>query len=281
VNVAACLKWVDLRPELDGAHVRTDARTSGASPADRAALECALRAAEAVGGRVVAVTAGPPEAEAVLRDALACGASAARRVALPLAASADAVARGIALAVTDCVAVWCGDASLDRGSGSVPAFLAAELGLPQALGLVEVMQRDDGIDALRRLDGGRRERLRISEGRAVFAVEGATARLRRASLDATLAASAAPIEVVDRAPARDGDGVAVVEPVYRPFRPRARVLAPPAGDTALDRIRALTEAEAVSAHAEVVALAPPAAADRILAALASWGYDLPASDVSR
>ena len=34
--------------------------------------------------------------------------------------------------------VLCGDLSADRGSGSVPAFLAAHLGAAQALGLVAV-----------------------------------------------------------------------------------------------------------------------------------------------
>ena len=34
--------------------------------------------------------------------------------------------------------VWCGDHSLDRGTGAVPAYLAAQLGLAQALGLVDV-----------------------------------------------------------------------------------------------------------------------------------------------
>ena len=47
----------------------------------------------------------------------------------------------------------------------------------------------------------------------------------------------------------------------------------PAGATALDRVRALTESTTAGSHGhEVVVLDPPAAADRILDALAAWGY---------
>ena len=81
------------------------------------------------------------------------------------------------------------------------------------------------------------------------------------------------IEVVTPAPAvREGNGVTDTH-LLRPFRPRARVLPGPAGATALDRVPALTESTTASSHGhEVVVLDPPAAADRILDALAAWGY---------
>ena len=47
--VAAAVKWVDLRPDVDPllGLVTHDVRTSGFSPADAAALEWALRLGEA------------------------------------------------------------------------------------------------------------------------------------------------------------------------------------------------------------------------------------------
>ena len=71
MSVAVCVKWVDLRPEVDPLTgvVRHDARTTGLSDADQAAIEWALRAGEAWGEPVVAVTAGPDAADAALRDA--------------------------------------------------------------------------------------------------------------------------------------------------------------------------------------------------------------------
>jgi electron transfer flavoprotein beta subunit len=160
--------------------------------------------------------------------------------------------------------VWCGDASLDRGSGAVPAYLAAHLGAAQALGLVTVDIDTDSLTALRRLDGGRRERLRV-RAPAVCSVEGSTARLRRAPLPARLAASGGAIEV------HAGPPVSVVAPHgIGPYRPRARALPTPAGTTALARITALIGAPAPAVHGQPVPLDPPAAADEILEMLRKW-----------
>jgi electron transfer flavoprotein beta subunit len=103
---------------------------------------------------------------------------------------------------------------------------------------------------------------------AVLSVEGGVARLRRASLPAEVAARAATIEVV-AGPAGPIDHATAV----RPYRPRARAMAAPAGD-ALARIRSLTGAGAAPATstAETVVLEPAAAAERILAALRTWGH---------
>jgi electron transfer flavoprotein beta subunit len=278
--VVACLKWVDRRPEIDplSGAVRVDERTSGASPADESALEWALRAGETWGHRVVAVTAGPPNADGVLRDALARGAAGAWRVELPASADSDAVAGALALAVTAAAdeaggapvaLVCCGDHSLDRGSGAVPAFLAGRLGAAQALGLLALELDGPGrIRGVRRLDGGRREQLHAGAP-VVVSVEGGTAPLRRASVAATLAARAATTHVL-AGPA----AVAHEHRPLRPYRPRPRVLAPPGGDTALARVRALTSSGpggGTGGRAQPVPVTPEEAADRILDALAEWG----------
>jgi electron transfer flavoprotein beta subunit len=277
--IVACVKWVDRRPEVDrlrGA-VATHARTAGMSPADAAALEWALRAAEVWGQRVTAVVAGPAGAEAVLREALGCGAADAVRIDLDPDAPSATVAAALAVVLREIEAtnVWCGDHSLDRGSGSVPAYLAAELGAAQALGLVAVELGPPGqLTALRRLDGGRRERLALS-GNAVLSVEGSTTRLRRASLRDVLAANGVVPEV--RATPSVARSTAGPERTLRPYRPRPRAVAAPAGATALARIAELTAAGAAKAHREVLVLDAPEAAERILAALAAWGYELPLS----
>ena len=120
----------------------------------------------------------------------------------------------------------------------------------------------------RRLDGGRREILDV-RAPAVLSVEGAVARLRRASLPAELAARQAPIErlIGPRHPDRRRRSSS------HPYRPRPRVLAAPTGD-ALERVRRLTDAAgaAVASHGDAVTLDPPEAAERILASLVLWGY---------
>ncbi len=63
--------------------------------------------------------------------------------------------------------------------------------------------------------------------------------------------------------------------VVEPYRPRPRVLRPPVG-AALARVLQLTDAVGATAPAhELLTLEPAAAADRILLALAEWGYRTP------
>lgn len=270
--VAVAQKWVDHRPEVDpltGA-VATDPRTSGPSPADQAALEWALRAADAWGAEVLAVTAAPAVADIMLRQALAAGATRAVRVELDACAPSDVVAAALAPVMAGAALVTCGDWSLDRGSGAVPAFLAAHLGAAQALGCVDLtLTRTPGqLRAERRLDGGRRERL-VVRWPAVVSVEGHSARLRRAPLDGLLRARQASIEVV-LPPA--GGRRSVSPPTRRPYRPRARCLPAPKDPDARRRIVALTGALSDRTRPQLLHLGPADAADRILDQLRTWGY---------
>ena len=259
--IVACLKWVTHPGEPN------DARFAGMSPADQSALEFALAQAAASGDEVTVVTVGPPAAESVLRDALACGAHRALRIHAPSPLTSAQVAEAVAAAVPGARWVWCGDYSLDRGTGSVPAFIAANLGASQALGIIAVELVGADVTATRRLDGGRREVLSVSAP-AVVSVEGATAELRRAGLGALRAAAQATIEVRQPASAAHAE-----DAVIYPYRPRARVLAAPRGTHPLDRLRALTDAGgAAPAHGESVVLEPADAAARIVTALRKWGY---------
>ena len=276
--IAACCKLVDRHMDVDSlsGDVRVEPNSSGMSPADEAALEWALRIAEAWGGSVVAVTAGPPEAEQVLRDALAAGAASAVRVDLGRRASSAEVAAGLARSLRDASVVCCGDASLDRGTGAVPAFLAGELAAEQALGLVglHLPGRCEGglptLRAERRLDRGRRERLDLSPP-CVVSVEAHTARLRRAPLDRVLAAHGATVDVAlvpGGVSAVDGDAgpVRIV-----PYRPRPRVVPAPASLSARERVLALTGSPGARAPQRAVRLPPARAAALLLETLESWG----------
>ncbi len=253
--IVACWKWIPTG----------DARSAGISAADQAALEVALQLAEATDDRVVVICVGPAAAERGLREALAAGASRAVRVDAPSGLDSGAVASAIAPFARGASWVLCGDVSADRGTGSVPAFLAAELGAAQALGLVAVDLAAAPVTGTRRLDGGRREILSVAPP-AVLSVEGAVARLRRASLAAELAARDSPIDGQPGPP-----GPLERADAVRPFRPRPRERPSPLGDP-LSRVRALTATTDAPKHTELVTLDPPAAAERILAAMREWGY---------
>ncbi|HEY5335348.1 MAG TPA: mycofactocin-associated electron transfer flavoprotein beta subunit [Mycobacteriales bacterium] len=256
---AVLLKRVDLRPEVDAltGELTPDAH-GGLSAADRCALELALRSGD---GDVLAVTAGPPASESVLREALEAGCTAAVRVDLPTVSTSADVAAALARVVAGRDLVWCGEHSLDRGSGSVPAFVAAELGVAQALGCVQV---DIGppLHLVRRLDRGRRETLTVS-GPAVISVEAGVVTARRPSLAAVLAARESRITVVTtEAPPSGGAGVVAA------YRPRARVL--PGPDSRLsprERLVALSGALVDREPPRVIQVEPGEAADEVLAFL--------------
>lgn len=267
IRILVCLKWV--APE-------GDSRGASHSPADRAALELGLQIRDNARDQteVIAVSLGGPGALNGLRDSLARGADRALWVSGPTDLRSDAVAAALHSAVTSHLAeigipdwVICGDYSADRGSGSVPAFLAALWDAEQALGLVQVTERSaTSLGAIRRLDGGRRELLSISSP-AVLSVEGSVATLRRAPLARELAATTMEIP---EATAPSGPQEAPAD--VTAYRPRARMLAAPAGQTALERVRSITDTASAASHGETVTLEPDAAAERILTALRDWGY---------
>ncbi len=291
--VVACLRIGDLRPTVDplDGTVTRDRLGVGLSPADAAALEHALRLAEAWSGRVVAVCVGPESVEPVLRDVAALGATVMRvplgdegdghRYVGELAEDEHGLARTLVAALAPFGApdvVLCGDRSVDRGTGALPAYLAHELGAAQALGLVVLGPVTDsaGRQALlaeRRLDAGWRERLNVPLP-AVCSVEGAGVRLRRASLAGALAAEGEPVPV-----ARSLAVVAAPGPgsfhagAPQPFRPRTRVLPAPHDDD--PRLRLLTLTGALVAHEPPTVVEPAdaaEAADVLLAFLARHGY---------
>jgi len=269
-----------------------------------------LRAAAALGARVLRV-AWPPAADAAHgpEPRHAESSRVQPRDAEPFGPAADYLAdvagdtRGLAAALVTAIRtvgeptlVLCGDHSPDRGTGALPAQLAHALGAAQALGLV-AMQVDPQVGAgvapqvgagvapqvrarlsvlgERRLDGGRRERLRIPTP-AVCSAEAAGVRLRRASLPALLAADDAAIPVLEPdlswAPSPTGDGgVRVV--AARAYRPRTRVVAPPDGATPRARLLSLTGALTAHEPPTIVGPATPAeAADALLAYLTRAGY---------
>lgn len=282
MKIAVCWKWVSLDREREA-----DRRWSGVSAADEAALEVALTIAETASPEtgdsengasgtpceVTVICLGPAGADDVLRDALAVGADVAKRLDASTELDSQVVAVALAEHLHEHDLVLCGDYSLDRGTGSVPAFIAGELSSAQTLGLLEVHPADQPFDPLRvvrRLDGGRREILDVAPP-AVLSVEGSAATLRRASLAASLAARTASVDV-----ARGPHG-RLPESEVHPYRPRARVLPAPAGGS-LDRVRQILDVGGGDVHAELVTLDPPAAASKILDQLREWGYlDAPAT----
>jgi electron transfer flavoprotein beta subunit len=257
--VVACLAPADLHPEVDAltGEVLTDTRRADLSAPEAAALEYALRAGEAWGADVLAVSAGPPETDSVLAGIAALGVEVVRverdaRRSAPgsgptgldpaeIAGDQHAVASALASAILtrgQPTLVICGDRSARAGTGAVPGHLAVALGCVAALGLVSIEIGEPGrVTVQRRLDGGWREALEVT-GPAVLSVEAAGVRLRRAPLAAALEAAGRPVPVLGPS---HGPGPVVHFGGPRPYRPLPRVLPAPAGD-ARERLLHLTGA---------------------------------------
>jgi electron transfer flavoprotein beta subunit len=265
-RIGVALKWVARQVAVDPLTGETtaDPFSHGLSDADEAALEWALRLAAE--GHTVAASCGHPEADGALRQAWAAGVD--RLLRVDPAPDRAAVAAGLAAALAECDLVLCGEWSPDRGSGAVPALVAAHLGAAQALGALAIEPAGRRAwTVVRRLDRGAREVVRLTAP-AVVSVAAASVRLRRAPLDRVLAGAEASIEHRPAPPASVPDLIPVASAAYRP-RPRSR---PGPTGTPFERIGALVDAGPERGAARLLTLPADEAAAAILDQLAAWGY---------
>ena len=266
--------------------VHVDPRFLAISAADQAAFGLALALAPRLGATVEVVSVGPPECVEVLRDMIAAGASSATRIAIEADAThgesvagdlagqwdSASVAAVMAPIIAGADVVLCGDYSLDRGSGSVPAFLAHHLSSAQALGLVAVRIEGERVLAERRLDAGRREHLEIPLP-AVLSVEPSVAVAPRSSLAASLATPASAVGFVRAIAPQGAEPGPPAGTRQRPYRPRPAFVRPPESDLpAWRRVVELTGALSDREAPTTIEVDPPEAAAAIVEQLRAWGY---------
>ena len=125
---------------------------------DAYALEEALRQREKNGGEVVAITAGPARAKAVLSEALAKGADRAIHLEDERFTTLDSfnLSRAIAAAVKDesFDLIFTGLQSDDMGYAQTGVLLAELLGWPHATIIMQIESKDGGIRVKRELESG-------------------------------------------------------------------------------------------------------------------------------
>lgn len=141
MNIVACMKQVP-----DTTHVQIDPETNTLiretnqgvmNPLDLFALEEALRIRDKVGGTVTALTLGPPQAAAILREAMAYGAERGVLITGREFAGSDTWSTSYALAraieeLGPFELVLCGKQAVDGDTAHVGPELAAHLRAPQA-----------------------------------------------------------------------------------------------------------------------------------------------------
>ena len=131
------------------------------NPNDRNAIELALSLKDKHGAEVVILSMGPPQAEEILREAIAMGADKGYLLTDRAFAGADTLATSytIALAIIKILKesdpeekylVICGAQAIDGDTGQVPPELAEELGIPQIAYVLSVELNGNTIVAERK-----------------------------------------------------------------------------------------------------------------------------------
>ncbi len=160
MNIVVCLKQV---PETTSVKINPETNTliregiaNVVNPFDSYALEAAVCLCEKHGGQVTAISMGPPQAETILRDAVACGADRSILVSDRAFAGADtlATARALAAAIGKLAPidlVITGRQTVDGDTGQVGPEIAEMLGRPFVGYVSEIQDATDGTMRLRRM----------------------------------------------------------------------------------------------------------------------------------
>ena len=152
MHIVACIKQVP-----DTADVKIDPETntliregvaSIINPFDMYAIEEAIRLKEKLGGKITAITMGPPQAESALREAIAMGVDEGILVSDRAFAGSDTWATSYTLSMAlkkigDYAIILCGKQAFDGDTAQVGPGIAAHLDLPQ----ITYVRKIETVDA--------------------------------------------------------------------------------------------------------------------------------------
>jgi electron transfer flavoprotein beta subunit len=139
MNIVVCLKQVPGTTEVKIDPEKNTLIRQGikaiVNPFDSYALEEGVRLKERLGGKVTAITMGPPQAADMLRDAIAVGADETVLLSDMAFAGSDTLATAAALGkaiekIKSYDLIICGRQTIDGDTGQVGPELAENLGIP-------------------------------------------------------------------------------------------------------------------------------------------------------
>ena len=154
MNIVVCVKQVP-----DTAEVKIDPVTNTLvrtgvpnimNPFDRQALEAALILKDANGATVTVISMGPPQADEILKEAIAMGADDAALISDRALAGSDTLATSFALAaaikkVGAVDLVLCGKQAIDGDTAQVGPEMAEHLDVPQVTGALKIVTDGDKL----------------------------------------------------------------------------------------------------------------------------------------
>ena len=160
MNILVCIKQVpgSNNVEVDPVTgvLKRDGVKSKMNPYDLYALETALRLREKSGGKVVVGTMGPPQAQAVVREAYMMGADEGYVFSDRRLGGADVLATSYTLSqairsVGDFDLILCGKQTTDGDTAQVGPAIAEHMGIPHAAWVSKLTLSGDGVDAEQQL----------------------------------------------------------------------------------------------------------------------------------
>ncbi|MEI6807208.1 MAG: electron transfer flavoprotein subunit beta/FixA family protein [bacterium] len=164
MHLVVCIKQV---PDTTNVRINPETNTliragvaSVVNPFDMYAIEEAVRIKEKLGGKVTVLTMGPPQADAVLREAISMGADEGVLVSDRAFAGSDTWATSYTLAaairkIGDYGIIICGKQASDGDTAQVGPGIATHLDLPQVTYVRKIHEiAEDHIVAERMLDEG-------------------------------------------------------------------------------------------------------------------------------
>ena len=154
MNIIVCIKQV---PETTDIRINPETNTliregvkSIVNPFDMYAIEEAVRVKEKFGGKVTAITMGPPQAEAILKEAISVGVDEGILICDRAFAGSDTWATSFTLAAAikkiGCFdLIFCGKQASDGDTAQVGPGISAHLDIPQVTYVKKIEEIDPAL----------------------------------------------------------------------------------------------------------------------------------------
>ena len=160
MNIVVCIKQVpgttEIKIDPETNTLVREGVESIINPFDTYALEEGVRLKERCGGRVTAISMGPPQAEAALRETVSLGADEAILLSDRAFAGSDTWATSYVLSqaiskIADYDVIICGRQTLDGDTGQVGPGLSEMLGIPFTAYVSKIEEIKEGYIKVQRM----------------------------------------------------------------------------------------------------------------------------------
>jgi len=229
LNIVVCMKSVPssetkVKVNADGVSIEQTDVVYEINPYDEIAIEEAIRAKEAHGGKVTILTLGPTSASQNIRKALAMGADEAIHLICENVELGDssAVAGVLSSAIKgmEFDVIFCGKKAIDCDNHQVPNRLAQLLGVPAVTAVSNLELTTESGSAERNIEGG--TELVTVNLPALFSAEKGLNEPRYASLPGIMAAKKKPLE--EREASLNNEKLTVLSLELPPPKPEGKIV---------------------------------------------------------